>query len=455
MLHKTKSSRGWVALFMLAAIALRVGSTSTANLSYLLIAAYALLGRAQAIQALALSWLFGMLSLGIAPEATAASVGRYAVIAAAAASVFLRSVRLGESFRVSRMTLATVLLGVFLISHSILFSPIADVSILKAISWSVVTATLFAAWGGLNEEARACIATQIFGGLVVIFICSLPLLALPQLGYLRNGTGFQGILNHPQGFGPTMALLGTWAGARMIGEQRPPWSLVLLVGACVVLVVLSESRTAGVGMVLGLAAAVALVPWLSRRPVRAMLPGLMTRRVYLVASVVVLGAVLSGATLQDRFGAYLDKGSRVKSTSLADAYDQSRGTLIDNMWDNISLYPFTGIGFGIASQPDEMIVMRDPVLGVPTGAAIEKGVLPIAVVEELGVFGAAVVLAWLWIVVYRASRASVTALALVLTTVMLNFGESTFFSPGGFGLLPLILLTWAATAKPDRVGVNR
>src|SRR5690554_4193811 len=95
------------ALALLMALAMRVVSTPTANLSYLIIAVYALLGRAQAIQALALSWLFTMLSPGIGPGVAAA--GRYAVMAAAAASVLLRSDLFRGGSKLDRPVLATVL----------------------------------------------------------------------------------------------------------------------------------------------------------------------------------------------------------------------------------------------------------------------------------------------------------------------------------------------------------
>jgi hypothetical protein len=72
------------------------------------------------------------------------------------------------------------------------------VSILKAVSWLLVTITLFAAWGGLDMDGRFEIENRVFGGLIVIMIASLPLLLVPSIGYAINGTGFQGILNHPQ-----------------------------------------------------------------------------------------------------------------------------------------------------------------------------------------------------------------------------------------------------------------
>lgn len=433
--------------FVLLVVGMRVASAPTADASYLVLTIYALCGQTQAIRALGLSWLFSMLNPGIAAEATFASVGRYAVIGAAAASVFLRSGRLGAPVRASSMVVATLLLGVFFVFHSLVFSPFADVSVLKSASWSLVAATLMAAWGQIDDESRHRLSSQLFGGLVLVLLFSLPLLAVPSLGYLRNGTGFQGILSHPQGFGPTMALLGAWAGARMLGDRQPPWLIVALVGACLVLVVLSEARTAGVAMMVGLCVAVLIVPLLSGTHPQVMLPGLMSRRVHMVVGMAIVAAFLASSQLTDRLGEYFAKRGQ-ETTGLGDALEKSRGRLIDAMFENIEADPLTGIGFGIASWPEGMVVDRDPFLGLPTGAVIEKGVMPVAVVEELGIFGAVAVFCWLWVVVVRASRSSVSGLAVVLTVILLNFGESTFFSPGGFGLLPLILIAWAATSRP-------
>jgi hypothetical protein len=191
---------------------------------------------------------------------------------------------------VRRGTMITVLLGLFFIVHALLFSPIVDVSVLKSVSWTLAMATLIAAWLGLREEERSAVADNIYIGLVVLMIVSLPLLAL-SVGYLVNKTGFQGVLNHPQAFGSTMALLGAWAASRMLGKRQPPWSAVALVGACLVLVLLSEARTAGFALVLGVGSAAVLAPSVSGRSVRAVLPGLRSKRVYLVG-----GAVLVGET---------------------------------------------------------------------------------------------------------------------------------------------------------------
>lgn len=437
--------------FIAFALALRIGAASSASASYLLLGAYALSGRVQAIQALALSWLFSMLNPGLAAEASGTSVGRYAVLLAATLSVLVRSKGLRQRLRVGRATSMTVLLGLFFVIHALMFSPVVDVSVLKAVSWTVAMATLIAAWLGLSEDERLAVAEQIFRGLVVLLLVSLPLLALP-VGYLRNGTGFQGVLNHPQAFGPTMALLGAWAASRMLGERRPPWSLVALVGACFVLVVLSEARTAGFALVLGVGIAVVSVSRLSGRSMRVVLPGLKSRRVIAVAALALIGAVLASAQLGSVVANFVAKSGRAEVGSVLEAYERSRGGKMDEMWANIEAKPLQGIGFGIASDPRDMVVDRDPVLGLPTGASIEKGVLPLAVLEEVGLFGFLAVAGWLLTLLRRSARGGIAPVSVAMTALLLNMGESTFFSPGGFGLLALVLIGWAFASGYDSRG---
>ncbi|MBK8317255.1 MAG: hypothetical protein IPL05_00860 [Betaproteobacteria bacterium] len=92
-------------LVPLLATVMRIAGGPAANISYLLIAGFALLGRKQAIQALALSWLFSMLNPALAPDVSAASIGRYLVIFAAAISVSWRDVVSGAGFAIKRLSL--------------------------------------------------------------------------------------------------------------------------------------------------------------------------------------------------------------------------------------------------------------------------------------------------------------------------------------------------------------
>lgn len=422
------------------ALALRMASADTANLSYLVLAGYALQGRAQAIQALALSWLFSMLSEGVAPLVSLASVGRYAVVIGATISVLFRFRHAKIRMSVSRLMRATLALGSFLVIHSCFFSPMLDISVLKALLWTVTMITLIAAWTGLSPDARDSLAQQLFTGLIVVMLVSLPLLVLP-VGYLTNGSGFQGVFGQPQAFGPTMALLGAWAASRGFGHKQPAWRDVVLVMTCLVLVVLSEARTAGFALVLGVGIAVMMLRFLSDRPIRALLPGLYSGRLHLMIGLVLLGALLAGPMLIERVDTFITKGQKV--TDFAEAYEASRGGQIKNMWANIVDNPLSGIGFGLASIPYTMFVRYDPVLGFPISASIEKGVLPVAVLEEIGVLGFVLVAGWIWMILRRSARGGIVPFSVSITIFMTNMGESTLFSPSGLGLIMLIMLGWA------------
>lgn len=431
---------------LLIALAMRLASAETANFSYLVLAGYALLGGAQAIQALALSWLFTMVSPGIAPVASAATIGRYAVLAGAALSMLLWSRRTRMASYDGSIVLATLTLGVFLVVHSAFVSPEPDVSILKAISWTVVMVTALSAWARLDDQARTQLERQLFGGLLLLMLLSVPV-GLGGIGYLVNGTGFQGALNHPQAMGPTAAIFGAWVAGKLLATAPPLWRYVGLLGMCLVLVVMSEARTAGAALVLGVASAVLVSPFIAGIPARRLMPALASPQLH---GLVMTGAIVLlfvGAALSSVLGDYLVKRGDT-SGSLLDAAEASRGALVYTMIANFEASPLTGIGFGIASDYTTMVVERDPVLGLPTSASIEKGVLPIAVLEELGIFGAVLVAAWLWMVLRRGARSGVAAFAVLATIILTNLGEATLFSPSGMGLLPLVLLAWAVTGTP-------
>lgn len=449
-----RSATSFTNVFLLLAIAARFASTPTANLSFLMVAGYAMLGRAQAIKALMLSWLFSMLSPGLAAEATSSSIGRYAVLLAAACSVSIRSGWLRGNLVAKPITLATLMIGLLIVVHALMFSPYVDVSILKAVSWTVATTTLISAWSGLSWQDREKLEQQVFGGLTVILILSLPLLAHP-LGYLRNASGFQGILSHPQVFGPTMALLGSWAASRLLAELRPSWFSIGLFGSCILMVVLSEARTAGVAMLLGVTIAVVAAPALSGRTINAVLPGLRSKRIYFVLALTALALVLASSQVGKLLSRYIEKRGDSDTSSLIGAYQGSRGELIEKMWANIELRPLQGIGFGVASDPYNMTVTRDPVLGLPTSAVTEKGVLPLAVWEELGLLGLIAVVVWLLMLMMRGARGGVAPVAVGLTALLLNMGESVLFSPGGLGLLILILLGWAYACGLQKQGGSK
>lgn len=430
----------WIPLI---AVVLRVASPPTAGLSFFVLAAYALTGRVQAIQAMVFSWLFSMLNPALVPTAGDAAIGRYAVILSVVISVF----RLGFSAippRVFTVVQYTLLIGLGLVLHSVFFSTVPDVSLLKAISWLMAICSLILAWAGLKNDLREKLSGQMFTLVILVLLVSLPFLASPA-GYRVNGTGFQGVLGHPQAFGTLMGLLGVWTASQIISAKKPSFVMVVFFLLSVAMIFKSEARTGALSLALGLTISLVSVSILSGRSLRALAPGLRSGRFKFLLVSTFVGLALSWSSFSDQLGGFISK--RTDSTSIAEAYEASRGRLMEAMWDNIAKDSLIGIGFGIGSVPEDMVIVRDPVLGLPVSAIIEKGVLPLAILEELGIFGFVGFALWFASIIIRSSRGGLAPLAVCLTALLQNMGDSMFFSASGMGMILLVLVSWSATSS--------
>ena len=421
-------------ILLLALTANLVGG-EVAYLSYVLLAGYALLGRAQLIQSLALLSFFSVLNPGITLMSQSdSSVLRYIPIIGATVSLLLRShasIARGK-LSMSLLVFVTLCLGAFLIIHSMLFSQMQDVSILKSLLWVIVTVVLLAAWRGLSHLEHDRLKRQLFGGLVVSMLVSLPFLAI-TIGY--KGEGFQGIFNQPQVFGLVMATLAACLIGRLSQPVRYRWLDMLLLVLCLGLLVMSEARTAGFALVLALVGT-PIIFFVFRGRGRSLL------RSFTWICTILFVVWFSFSEQLTKFAFKRDNVVDVSQT-----LEASRGILMFPMIANIAENPMSGIGFGVGSVPSERYVNRDSILGLPSGAPVEKGVLPLAVIEELGAPGFFAVALWLWMMFRRSYRAGFYPFLVLSLVLIMNLGEATLFSTGSVGLFFLIMLTWAVTAK--------
>lgn len=419
-----------------ALLALRLGSSATATLSFALLAAYAFTGRRQAIHALLLSWLFVMLNPAIAPPPSATSLLRYLVLFSAAASVFLRSELLHGRARISPLGALTCLLGLFIVVHSMLISPEPMISVLKGISWTMAIMTSLAAWGGLSPEERTKTAKEIFVVFLFVALASVALLSIPS-AYMRTSTPlFRGLLGHSQALGPMLAILVAWIIALLL--QNFSWIRIAILATILPLIFFTGARTAMLASFLGIAFASVLAPLLLRQQFLAVMPVLKNNKLFIVFVMSLSLAIIWIDPIVVSVDNFLNKGRQYDSVLAA--YEDSRGGLIDVMLANIREQPMMGIGFGIASDPTTMEVQR--VAGIPVSAVVEKGVTPIAILEELGIPGASLAAIWVWALIVRSARAGLGPLACLGTIIALNFGEATLFSPGGMGMLSIVMIGW-------------
>jgi hypothetical protein len=437
---KLKGAAVYLPLIFLALLRFAPGVPTT--LAYVALAIFALFGRSNAILALVLSWLFTLANPGIVGVG-GGSAERYLVLLAAFVSVVIQSFR-SRIIRIDGFVIVTCALVLFLIGHSVLLSPMVEVSLLKAISWGIAMITSLLAWLGLSDHDRAVIADRVFWVLAIVMLCSLPLL-VTSVGFLRNGSGFQGVLNHPQAFGLAMGTFTAWSAARLLEARRPTWIQVGLTGIGLAMVLMSGARTAGLAIVLAVALAVTVKLLLKAGRVQDFAPGFLTPRFWITAFIGFLAGVGAAGSLWQAIQQFLVKGTGRRG-SILDLYDVARGALIDAMMANISNDPWRGIGFGIASIPSLMVVERDSFLGLPTGAAVEKGIAPLAVLEETGIVGFVFVLVWVAWLFVRGAKGGLASLTVLLMVLILNFGENTLFSPGGYGLLAIVLFGWVCAS---------
>lgn len=435
--------------FPLLAIVLRLTPGPPGDIGYLLLAGHALLGRRQAVLSLVLLWLFNGATHAFARPPGLAPLYRHLVVIAAAASVL--ALHRGGMPRASNpgIRLFTAALSLLLLCHSLLASVVPDVSFLKALSFALAIQTLLVAWSSLKTADRALLNMQTWGLLGGIALLSLPLYLMGR-GFERNGTGFQGWLVHPQTFGPTMAILATHSIMDWLTRRKVSMSAILIAVLAVAWVYFSRARIGGLQLVAGVATGIVCGP-LTGTFTRFAKDGRMrASRVALLAVPLTVAIAVLGARLPALVDDFVNKG-KTDTQTITEAALRSRGFLIDRMLANIAERPLTGVGLGIESDLEESSrTFREPIFGLPLGASVEKGVLPVAIVEELGWPLATLFGCWFTVLFAMAVRGGPTAAAVFVAALSVNVAEACFFSPGGSGLLVMVIVAMTVTEASAR-----
>jgi len=299
--------------------------------------------------------------------------------------------------------------------------------------------TLLKAWSGLNVLEHRRMQKWIVRLLLLIALLSVPTLFIQEIGFARNNYGFQGILAHPQIFGPTIAMLAAIIFGQLFEKNnKSSIFLIILVLFCGWLIFLSKARTAGLGLFLALATSLLIFFILNLFKKKLLLSIFKSRSVFYI-SIIIIIFILFGSETSQLISKFITK-SESDVSGIYDAYKLSRFILFEKILINIDKNFMTGIGFGIASDPSTMFVQRDPIFNIPISASTEKGMVFLMMLEEVGIFIFIFFIMWLSYIFFKAFKNGLKGLIVFFTIIFLNFGESTFFSMGGLGLLSNILL---------------
>ncbi|GIV57673.1 MAG: hypothetical protein KatS3mg042_0586 [Rhodothermaceae bacterium] len=411
---------------------------------------HALRGARQTVEALFILALAIMINKALVPVDI--SLLRWVVLAAAAGRTIWDTLFNDEP--VPPAFGALLLLTLTMVFFGFLASWLPTVSVFKALSFFLGTSTALIALYRTRHLAPYWEAWLLTLS-VFIILGSIPLYGLPQYGYARNGAGFQGLLTHPQTYGPMTAILVAYVSGRVVFERLRTPLLGITMAAGWAGIYFSQSRTGMLALVL----AGLVVTGLGL--LRAATWGVQIRRalslpVVLGGLVVVAGfGVAYGPRLSEGIVTFLLKDEAAQDVTTA--LEDSRSGLIERSMANFRKAPFTGIGLGVPSDLSKTTIEYGPG-GIPIGASVEKGFQPAAVLEEIGLGGAALLLLFLGMLLWPVFRWGTPALAWMVTAALLvNMGEAILFAIGGNGLFVWLVfsLAYVVCGTMSRAPVHR
>jgi hypothetical protein len=333
-----------------------------------------------------------------------------------------------------------------LLANSVFVSSLPSISVFKSVGFSLgllcVIRLAMLTW---NRNAEMLFFFAQLG--IAVFITSVPLLG-SAAGYSKNGSGFNGILNHPQTLGVFVVMTGAATFATACKAPRLSrvliafglglWSLIFFTGA----------RTALVAIALG------GTVYLFETAVRGIKYSQLRHLPAPVIAIALTGLMLvvtASPRIREGFAGFLEKGGEQSIVSVDNpevALDESsRGGQIFDALKLAAEHPLLGYGFGV--DPDSEASMDangSQLAGIPLSAPVEQGFLPLATIAQIGIVGSLFVFAFLLSVFNLARVDSGETSALFAAVLGVNLGEMIFYSVGGLGILMWALLSLFAVS---------
>lgn len=403
-------------------VLLRFSGEFASILSFILLAYFVSIGTKQAIKGLCLCFLLLNANTVFFPLSYYAVYLRYLVFLVAGMTLVFKGIK-AEKFN-SYPIYLTFLMAALFILHSVFFSQIIEVSILKLTIWTFIFTSLQVGWSRLNQPDLIEMERWIKNFIISIGILSLLALIFPIESYSHNQMSFQGILSHPQLFGLVCSASIVFI-FHYYYEKSKPFKLITLF-LFLFLIYLSQSRTA----------ILSLLPLI-----------LITFRKKNIHFLIILITIISLIILWDNnfIINFFIKHDTKEISDIFDIYINSRRIIIEPMLNNISNYPM-GIGFGIPSFFEESN-NAVKLFKIPIYFPTEKGNLYLSIFEEVGLVCFIIFMIWLLCLLLISYKNSFSGLLIILVILFSNFGEATFFAMGGFGLFSSILISYVISKK--------
>ena len=318
---------------------------------------------------------------------------------------------------------------------SIMTQYFVEIALLKLLNFLIATMAMFAAAQVLRARRSDLVEWY------VTLCCATVLLGLGSIvtgiGNNMRGSGtitstFNGPFYHSNCLGPMVAMMVVYLSCVVIyGKYRNRWICIGLAACLLYFMALTQSRTSFAAMFVGILTMVGLSFLLVRN--NSIRLRMKVSRFTLVGAIALAGGlgliadVVSGQAITRRVVAFANKGGKAETLDL-DQVISSRQAVVEASWNNFLDSPFIGIGFEVAKT--EFFQQNATLFYAP----IEKGFLPVAVLEETGLIGTFFFVVFLITYMLTLARdLNVPGITLFLTFLAVNCGEAMFFAVGGHG----------------------
>lgn len=396
---------------------------------------WSLKGIRQSLQTLTLLMLIRLLNPVIYQFGDTSVALFYVVLVVACSRIFLGTFFLTRK-RIERpLVLLLLIFGIYGALNAVFFSYYPAVSLTKIILFTYAACAIIVGFQ-INTKQRVNWTPWFLGMWAAVVCLSLPTLIFSEIGYARDGQGFQGILNHPQTFAVFLAPMVCWMiGQYLFVKERKSFMYLAITSLAVGLMLLTLARTAIIAVTISIA-----IIFIFKKRYRLLIIGILGKKEGFLLMLCIVAALLFFQP-HNLMVEFILKGS--DSQDIGDAFEHSRGFLITRAFTSFLSHPLVGIGFGVSFE-DYFKPVYDIITGLPISAATEKSLLPVVLLEELGIIGFILFIMVLYkIIKFSLSSRGIGVPILILSCLMVNIGEMVLFSIAGLGLYLWLLIGWA------------
>ncbi|MGH2106888.1 O-antigen ligase family protein [Aerococcus urinaeequi] len=292
---------------------------------------------------------------------------------------------------------------------SLIFSSFPMVALLKIIGYCIpFTGLLLGVIYTHNKFNWITWLTNIFS---VITLFSIPLISNP-VGYLRNGTSFQGLINHPNLFGVFLVLyiaLNLVNLQMLIENNKSHLKYYFNIIIAILLIIATKSRTS-----LGSVIILLLIFIIFSR--YALIKKLIFTCLTIILALISIPFI---ENIINYFTNFFIKG--------ADNIFQSRTNQIGTLLEAFLSNPFFGRGFSVPYAPIRSYILS-------TDLIVEPGNLFMAVLAYGGILGMIFFLIFLAAVITSNINGIKLFVFLPVSVVLICMGEMVFFSTNNIGI---------------------